>query len=342
MARRDAGPPQAEAVTYSVRTSVGIHIPRMLRGAGIDPGIFARKYGFDLSLFENPDNAVPYDEFSYFLVECARETGCECFGLALGIQARLNVLGALGGEMAKAPNLGSALLNAVRHLAKQDRGLVMALQDCGEDVELRHITIDPRVVRGEQMSDVSTAFAFSIIRELCGPQWRPTQVSLARRAPLDARPYKVAFGCPIAFNQPAAGLRFAKRWLVAPVGPSSTLTVTAGELQSTALAEQVIAQCVRNLLSHATCKVTKIAQDMALTRRTLHRRLAQQGHTFEELMEQARFSVALRLLRDTDLKLTEIALAIGYSELSAFTRAFRSWAGIPPRSFSRRSETAAN
>ena len=64
--------------------------------------------------------------------------------------------------------------------------------------------------------------------------------------------------------------------------------------------------------------------------RSLQRRLADQGMTFQGLLDETRRHLAEAYLRDERLDLAEIALLLGYSEQSAFTRAFRTWTGLPP------------
>jgi AraC-like DNA-binding protein len=70
--------------------------------------------------------------------------------------------------------------------------------------------------------------------------------------------------------------------------------------------------------------------------RTLQRRLADAGASYERLRERSRFGTATRLLASTDATVLEIALDVGYSDHAHFTRAFRRWTGVPPREFRRK------
>jgi AraC-like DNA-binding protein len=75
------------------------------------------------------------------------------------------------------------------------------------------------------------------------------------------------------------------------------------------------------------------ARQLETSPRTLQRRLNRQGISFWTLVEQSRFQIAGALLRETDLKIQEIAARLGYSTPGAFTRAFTRWAGQPPRAY---------
>ena len=76
-----------------------------------------------------------------------------------------------------------------------------------------------------------------------------------------------------------------------------------------------------------------VARRLAMSERTLHRRLSERGLTFKSLVDSTRRHVAENLLRDSRYTATEVAFLTGFSEQSAFTRAFRRWAGQTPRSF---------
>jgi AraC-like DNA-binding protein len=73
-----------------------------------------------------------------------------------------------------------------------------------------------------------------------------------------------------------------------------------------------------------------MASRLAMSRRTFDRRLKSRGISYKALANEIRFEVACRLLQDTGMSLSQIAAALGYSEASAFTRAFRGWSGQAP------------
>jgi AraC-like DNA-binding protein len=73
-----------------------------------------------------------------------------------------------------------------------------------------------------------------------------------------------------------------------------------------------------------------VAQLFALPRRTLNRRLEEQGYTFQGLVNEVRYEIARQLLEDTRMSMGQIAAALDYGDASAFTRAFRRWSGQTP------------
>ncbi len=82
-----------------------------------------------------------------------------------------------------------------------------------------------------------------------------------------------------------------------------------------------------------------LAQALSLHRRTLNRRLREQGTTFQHILDDVRYEVARDLLSQTDLPIQEIASALCYSESSAFLHAFRRWSGTSPARFREENKT---
>ncbi|MBX2820963.1 MAG: helix-turn-helix transcriptional regulator [Rhodothermaceae bacterium] len=98
------------------------------------------------------------------------------------------------------------------------------------------------------------------------------------------------------------------------------------------LVQQVRSQ-ISQSLSEGVPTIFDTAQQLGMSGRTLQRRLSKQGYSFQTLVDESRRQLSERLLRETDYSLSEIAFMTGYSEQSAFTRAFKRWAGQTPRSY---------
>ncbi len=100
--------------------------------------------------------------------------------------------------------------------------------------------------------------------------------------------------------------------------------------------EQRLAQVrsvIAGLTLAGTISLEAAASRLGTSPRTLQRRLRKQGINFRAQVEQCRFEIAGALLRETDLRVQEIARRIGYSTPGAFARAFGNWAGCSPRAY---------
>ncbi|RMD62479.1 MAG: AraC family transcriptional regulator, partial [Alphaproteobacteria bacterium] len=96
-----------------------------------------------------------------------------------------------------------------------------------------------------------------------------------------------------------------------------------------------IRQHIKLNLGDAAPTLKDVAESLGMSPWTLQRRLKEYGVAFNDLLKAARQELALRYVSSTDLPLTEIALSLGYSELSAFSRAFRLWTGMSPQRYRR-------
>jgi len=87
------------------------------------------------------------------------------------------------------------------------------------------------------------------------------------------------------------------------------------------------------LLPHAKASASNVAQKLAISKRTLSRKLRDENVAFSEVLEETRAALARRYLAERDLPVSEIAWLLGYSEVSSFTHAFKRWTGMTPRQF---------
>jgi AraC-like DNA-binding protein len=92
---------------------------------------------------------------------------------------------------------------------------------------------------------------------------------------------------------------------------------------------QVHAVVIRNL-ARDRVRLASIAGELKLAPRTLQRKLAEAGASYQQVLDQARYALATDYLRRPELSLVDIAFLLGYQEQSAFTHAFKEWAGVNP------------
>lgn len=124
-------------------------------------------------------------------------------------------------------------------------------------------------------------------------------------------------------------------------GPSWTATEHSLATRSRIDLASRVRRVVADTLSDGVPTLSAVASELGFGPRTLQRRLSESGHSFQSIVDLARKELALRLLRETELCLAEIAFLTGFSEQSGFNRAFKRWAGQTPRSYRLTSNSAA-
>jgi AraC-like DNA-binding protein len=254
------------------------------------------------------------------------------------LTAHPSTLSLVGFLAQHAPTVRSALANLSAFMHHQGRGLLV-LVEVNEDVAtLNCIALHAQSTGLNQTSEMAIGMAWTTLKTICGPDWRPTQVCLSRSRPVEVAPYRQLLEAPVRFDAEEAGISFPASWLDRSVpGADNALyrflqrqAEAAEELTQHSMSEEV-SRIIRMRLQDSDLSVETVAAAMSFNRRTLSRRLAAEGESFSSLLATVRYDVAKRLLRSTAIPLSEIALALGYSEASAFTRAFREWSGVSPQ-----------
>lgn len=177
-------------------------------------------------------------------------------------------------------------------------------------------------------------------RNITGTEIVPEDVHFVEPLPDDVGPYADFFRCPVLFGQAATRIRFAVTLLGLPLRRHDPALAAMLERQVQAMlaelpqkdhVEQDIRQLISRHLLQGELALDRIAEELHLSGRTLRRRLEERGWNFRGLLEDTRRRMAEDYLRDPRLALPEVALLLGYSEQSAFNRAFLRWTGMTPR-----------
>lgn len=326
------GPKRTEPV---IRIGAFANAPALFRELGADIAPVAAMAGIELRAFEDPDTTVPYAHLDRFLAAGVRATGCEHLGFEIGRRAGGQSIGLILSAASTGPTVGEALNFLIAHFSRHDQGAVPTLTLQSGSATLAYTTILADIEAGEQIVDAALAIACSIMRRLCGTGWAPSEVHLSRRRHADPAPLRRYFRSPLRYNVAMAGLVFPQEDLArVPVeADSASSEAYRASLERDGLVTSFsdkVRYAVRRQLALGDASADEVARGFRMHRRTLHRRLQAEGTEFRAIADEVRFAIAQNCLRDTDLRISEIALSLGYSEESAFIRAFRKWAGTPP------------
>jgi AraC-like DNA-binding protein len=317
-------------IQRQLRVGAAITLPRIIRNLGHDPIAAFTAVDIDPQLFEDSENRIEAAKLGALLEESARITNRPDIGLLVANDFGPATLGLIGLIVAEGPNLQTSLRNLVRLLYHNDRAAYLSLTTIGDFATLRYELQDNDFAGCRVILDGAIGIGMRIIQSLLGTQWRPTEIRLSRKEPKDCRAYQEFFKVPIHFSSLDDAVIFPAIQLNTPIkSPPRHALFSQLDYDSRSIVEKVQYQI-------ATCmgleKVTgeSIAQMFDLSRRSLNRKLKEHNTSFGKLDDSVRFARARHLLSAGDAPLSDIASAIGYLELSAFSRAFRRWAGVSP------------
>jgi len=311
--------------------------PQLLRELGLDPVEMTRSAGLDLTLFDDPENLIPFAAVGRLLKLCAQQARCPHFGLLIGQQSGLDSLGIIGDLARNMPDADSALHSLILHLHVHDRGAVPVLSVERGVAMLSYLIYQQGVEGTDQIYDGSIAIIFNILRTLCGPTWLPTEVLFSHHRPSDLGPYRHYFQATLRFDMEQTALVFPAKWLDRAV-PGADPTLRQQLEQRIAALENLdhrdlvglLRRLLRVLLTTHRGSLEQVAQLFSMQGRTLNRRLKARGTTFQSLVDEVRYEIARQLLENTRMSICQIAATLDYSDASAFTRAFRRWSGTTP------------
>lgn len=311
-------------------------IPDLLAEAGVDLGQTLAAAGLEEELFSNLEQVVSYRTAGRLIEQCALATGFDDFGLRVGMRQAAPNLGLGGYVGANAPTVRQALETMIRSLKLTDTGGAASLVVERGFATLRWAVVEPDVPAINHIDDMALAVILNILASVCGPRWRATEVYFTRARPQNTTPYVQFFNAPLQFGADVASVIFEEKWLDQAVqGRDPQLHDILSPLLEQALEEKGPSFKDRlNDLLRAQVLTGPLSPDRAATffgisARTLARRLAEEEATFSELAQNVRFEIAQRLLK-SGKSLTEIAETLGYSDTTAFIRAFKQVAGVTP------------
>jgi AraC-like DNA-binding protein len=289
----------------------------------------------------DPDERVHVSAVNSLLEAALAITGDELLGLRASARMAAGDVGAFDFIMSSAETLRAALESASRFLRLLNDAAVWRLEIEGERAHLR---FDCSVVLAPAAEDFGLA---GLIRNQA-PNWpqgmlAEVDVWFTHGQPRELAPYVEILGVErLHFNAPITGFGFPARYLDMPLRSRDPrlhdvlrryAEVTLASLPQAESVTQKVRRFVVEQLASGNFSLEHAARRLHVSARTLGRRLADEGTTFKELVDEMRKMVALRMVAGHDVGLSEVALLAGFTETPSFYRAFRRWTGMTPSQY---------
>lgn len=297
-----------------------------------------RRVDLPFAILEQPEIIVPLREQFRILETGAREIGDPCFGARLGRAVKAQELSAFGAWVCEAETLAAAIQRTHAGInAMLQTSTDLTLSTRGAVVRWSIEFVEPESEGRHHNEFLGLGYMTSLVRVYAGPSWRPhvMMTALPRGAPTcqleEIVDTNISHGHAVPAIEFDASLLQKGPFLNGsrrpPGSPQEPSVPDQGDVVAT------VASVVALALHEGYPRVEWVASKLGLTRRSLQRRLSEQGATFNHVVEGSLKRRAEALLDQGAVPITEVALGLGYADPAHFTRAFRRWTGVSPSEY---------
>lgn len=311
-------------------------------GNAIEASAVLASVGVDADGAWDPKHMLDEDAYYGMIEFMAEQMDVTPLPLIVGQAMRPDEYGALGLAWKSAPNLLGSFSRVARYWRLWTSFTQYELQDAdGGMLFIEHREGRRRL--GMRISiEADLASAVSLSRQVSPRPFAPVEVYFRHAAPKTIEHHEAYFGCPVHFFADRDALLLSHQSLSDPtiLGDEgitrflvSHLDQELAQITDTPALQTRTKGEIARALSEGLPKMADIARRLGLSARSFHRRLSEQGLSFQTLTEETRREIATAMLQEDRYALSEIAFLTGYSEQSAFNRAFKRWMGVTPATY---------
>lgn len=304
----------------------------------------SRDLGLPLTNFASDTEFVSYRSYSELFEWTAKALNNENIALDLAKSRGLNSLGVYGYLLSNSQTLAQAFQHAQRYFPIIQEDSALTCLEANNEFHISYQVTLPEVVANHQDVVFTLATCILFIRQYCGQDWLPTRVLLTSPPPSDTSQHKTVFGEGVHYNQNVNRIELPAQLLTTAIPNADPTLLSILEKQCMDLLNRAserleLSSYVRSVLLESwhnkRVDAESIATQLNMSRRTLNRYLLEEGYTFRQIKEGVLVELAKSALIESDASVTDIALNLGYSEISPFVRAFKRLTQQTPNRFRR-------
>jgi AraC-like DNA-binding protein len=306
---------------------LGIHANPILRSSGIEP-----------SVLDDPDATVRAGLVAAFWEHALDRTGDDMLGLHLAESAPIQTFDVHAYALLSSPSLREAYRRASRYQRLIHESTRLEFHEEADRGTLVHHLPGGRPV-SRQPAEFLAAVWVRLGRRVVQRDWAPEAVYFGHSPGEDRGEYDRVFAAPVHFGAGRTALAVGNDVLDAPAASADArltdildrhvASILAARPPRETLADRVRAHLSERLQT-GELRAASVARALAMSERTLRRGLSAEGTSFRDLLDGLRLEQAVELLASRRCSIAEVAYLLGFSEVSAFHRAFKRWTGRTP------------
>lgn len=307
---------------------------------GLDRGRLIRSAGLQADPIDDPDSRIKSAAMLKLWRAVIEQLDEPCLGLHVGGSIHAKQLGLVGYAIFYSKNLHSAMHRFARYVRIISDAVQFEIEESASEASFTW-TVHPALAALRHPVETGVALMVALGRDITGTDISPQRVELPGARPADTSEYRRFFGCPVEFDRPIARVTSKRQALNLPCKtPDATLVSYLDELAENKMnplkgREEQMSDAVRrvlwSMLPGGRPDLWRTAEELGVSVRTLQRRLGEEGSSFSRVLDELRRDLSNELLADRAISVSEVAFMLGYSEPSAFQRAYRRWWGVSAR-----------
>lgn len=315
--------------TTQKRAAVLAHYEEVAQKLGLNPQPLLQKVGLTPKMISVPTNMIPMDSTVALLDLTAQASGCDTVGLMMAEARTLADFGPISLLLVQQPTMRSALqiISQYRHMLNESLGLY--IEDAGKHTIIREEIVTDYPGSSWQSSDMAVGVLMLLFHAILGTQWRPQSAHFTHLPAQNLQIYKRLFKCHLQFESDFNGLVCLTADLDKPNVQADAVMASYAKSFLDALPKpgrssivQDVRRSVYLLLPMGRASLDQVASGLGMTVRTLQRRLDEVDVSFKSIINDIRRELAQHYIENTNYSMGRIAMLLGYSNLSSFTRWF--------------------
>jgi AraC-like DNA-binding protein len=313
-------------------------LKRVLDQRGLDSAALFAAAGLDPAALDDPHARYPVERTTRLWRLAVEASGDEALGLAVASQVTHTTFHALGFSLIASRTLTEAFERTVRYfrIVTDVSEIEFRPADDRYVFSIRPAGAGDRLPAPEAIDAFISLFV-RFCRSLAGRDFTPLEVRLVRAQPEKPDAFAAVLRCPLRFAAPANEIHLPRAAMDMPLETADADLARHNEaILERQLADQdsSVKNKVRALMTEQLPQgepsAELLARRLNLSLRSLQRKLAAEGTSYEELLSDTRCALALGYIRDPHYSISEVAYLLGFSDTGSFTRAFRRWTGQTP------------
>jgi AraC-like DNA-binding protein len=330
----DTGQPLIVAGLFARALEVGV-------ACGLDRGQLLGEVGVNPSVLEDRDNRLPVETFARLWQLISARAPDRVLALEWLRTWKLTDAGLMGYLLSHVTTVREAARTMGRYGRLVNQGAFPELVEGPETSRVRYGLL-PVMLGTQHVAEVMLASLTTFLRGVGGQDFKPIAVRVPHPATSRTPALERFFGTPIEHEAGEVSLELRNEILDRPLPGADPVLAAYLRRQVETVVQQIDApnavsqDCARRIaerLGSGEPSQASIAKEMGMSERTLQRRLQAEGSSFNELLEQARRTIACSYLADRKLAAYEVSFLLGYAEPATFFRAFKRWTGKTPQQY---------